>query len=88
MKRIIKKFDSVEQRHLDLIGAAFPEGFGEEHLFSVPTHDGRWLRCLEVKTEDTVYLFRIDAEMLEVLEEGLDIDVDVELEDDLNAEED
>lgn len=88
MKRIIKKFDSVEQRHLDLIGAAFPEGFGEEHLVSVPTHDGRWLRCLEVGTEDTVYLFRIEAEMLEVLEEGLDIDVDVELEDDLGAEED
>ena len=88
MKRIIKKFDSVEQRHLDLIEAAFPGGFGEEHLVSVPTHDGRWLRCLEVRTEDTVYLFRIDAEMLEVLEEGLDIDVDVELEDDLNAEED
>ncbi len=55
---------------------------------SVPTHDGRWLRCLEVRTEDTVYLFRIDAEMLEVLEEGLDIDMDVEPEDDLNAEED
>ena len=42
----------------------------------------------EVRTDDTVYLFRIDAEMLEVLEEGLDIDMDVEPEDDLNAEED
>jgi DNA-directed RNA polymerase subunit delta len=88
MKRIIKKFDSVEQRHLDLIETAFPGGFGEEHLVSVPTHDGRWLRCLEVRTEDTVYLFRIDAEMLEVLEEGLDIDVDVQVEEDLDAEED
>ena len=55
---------------------------------SVPTHDGRWLRCLEVRTEDTVYLFRINAELLEVLEDRLDIDMDVEPEDDLNAEED
>ena len=86
MKRIIKKFNAVEQRHLDLIEAAYPEGFGEEHLVSVPTHDGRWLQCLEVRTEDTIYLFRIDAEMLEILEEGLDIEVDVDLGEDVGEE--
>jgi hypothetical protein len=41
------------------------------------------LRCLEVRTEDTLYLFRIDAGMVELIEEELGLELgDVELPED------
>lgn len=82
MKRVIKNYTNVEPRHIALIAAAYPEGFGDDDLqvLSMPT--GKYLRALEVRTEDTIYLFRIDEEMLEVLEEATDdnfeMDVDTE----------
>jgi hypothetical protein len=83
MKRVIKNYQNIEQRHIDLIAAAFPEGFGDDDLQLLTLPTGKYLRALEVRTEDTVYLFRIDSEMMEVLEEATDddftMDVDSEL---------
>ena len=39
--------------------------------------NGKYLRALEVKTEDTIYLFRIDDEMIEVLEDATDDNFEV-----------
>ena len=89
MKRVIKNYTNIEPRHIALIADAFPEGFGDDDLQLLSMPDGRYLRALEVRTDDTIYLFRIDEEMLEVLEEatdeGFEMDVDT---DDLQAEED
>lgn len=90
MKRIIKRYDSITQVHLDLIAEAFPEGFSDEDLVSMSATDGRRFSCLEVRTEDTIYLFRMDSAMIELLEEELDVDVDVDAGDgdgDLNDDE-
>jgi DNA-directed RNA polymerase subunit delta len=83
MKRIIKRFDVVTSVHLDLISQAYPEGFSDEDLVSMHTVHGERLRCLEVRTEDTLYLFRIDAGMVELIEEELGLELgDVELPED------
>lgn len=83
MRRVIKNYTNIEQRHIDLIAAAFPEGFGDDDLQLLTMPNGQYLRALEVRTEDTVYLFRIDSEMMEVLEEATDddftMDVDSEM---------
>jgi len=83
LKRVIKNYLNIEQRHIDLIAAAFPEGFGDDDLQLLTLPNGQYLRALEVRTEDTVYLFRIDTEMMEMLEEATDdeftMDVDSEL---------
>jgi hypothetical protein len=83
LKRVIKNYQNIEQRHIDLIAAAFPEGFGDDDLQLLTLPTGKYLRALEVRTADTVYLFRIDSEMMEVLEEATDddftMDVDSEL---------
>jgi DNA-directed RNA polymerase subunit delta len=72
MKRIIKNYNNVEFRHLKLIAEAFPEGFSDEDLQSMTLADGRLMRCLEIRTDEVLYLFRIDRAMLEVLEEGME----------------
>ncbi len=72
MKRIIKNYNNVEERHLKLIAEAFPEGFSDEDLQSMTLADGRLMRCLEIRTDEVLYLFRIDRAMLEVLEESME----------------
>ena len=80
MKRVIKNYTNIEAKHIALIAKAYPEGFGDEDLQVLSMPNGKYLRALEVTTEDTIYLFRIDDEMLEVLEDatddGFELDVD------------
>jgi hypothetical protein len=68
MKRVIKNYTNITPMHIELIAKAFPEGFGDDDLQVLSMPNGKYLRALEVKTEDTIYLFRIDDEMIEVLE--------------------
>ena len=82
MKRVIKNYTNIEPRHIALIAAAFPEGFSDEDLQVLSMPDGRYLRALEVRTDETIYLFRIDEEMLEVLEEATDDDFSVDIDTD------
>lgn len=77
MKRIIKNYENVEQRHLDLIGEMYPEGFSDEDLQLVNLANGQTMTCLEIRTEGCIYLFRIDRAMLEVLEETMDDSFDL-----------
>jgi DNA-directed RNA polymerase subunit delta len=69
MKRIIKDYKSISQEHADLIAQHFPNGFENENLISFTTPKGEFIKALEIKTEDTIYLFKIDKNMAVVNEE-------------------
>lgn len=77
MKRVIKNYTNITPMHIELIAKAFPEGFGDDDLQVLSMPNGKYLRALEVKTEDTIYLFRIDDEMIEVLEDATDDNFEV-----------
>jgi len=79
MNRIIKNYTNIAEKHIALITDSYPEGFGDDDLTTLSMPDGKYLRCLEVRTEDTIYLFRIDSEMIEKLEEATDSDFDIDL---------
>ncbi|MBL6866746.1 MAG: hypothetical protein ISQ97_06600 [Flavobacteriales bacterium] len=79
MNRIIKNYTNITEKHIALITDSYPEGFGDDDLTTLSMPDGKYLRCLEVRTEDTIYLFRIDSEMIEKLEEATDSDFDIDL---------
>lgn len=80
MKRIIKNYTNITETHIALITAEYPDGFGDEHVSTLSLPDGKYIRCLEIKTEDTIYLFRIDSEMIEMLEEATDDDFGIDVE--------
>lgn len=63
MKRIIKDYKTISQEHADLIAERYPNGFENEHLISFTTPKGEFIKALEIKTEDTIYLFKIDKNM-------------------------
>ena len=77
MNRVIKNYTNITPMHIELIAKAFPEGFGDDDLQVLSMPNGKYLRALEVKTEDTIYLFRIDDEMIEVLEDATDDNFEV-----------
>ena len=79
MNRIIKNYTNITEKHIALITDSYPEGFGDDDLTTLSMPDGKYLRCLEVRTEDTIYLFRIDSEMIEKLEEATDSDFGIDL---------
>ncbi len=63
MKRIIKDYKTISQEHADLIAQHFPNGFENEHLISFTTPKGEFIKALEIRTEDTIYLFKVDKNM-------------------------
>ena len=60
MKRVIKDYSSVTPEQAALIQEKFPNGFENEHLVSFTTPKGEYIKALEIRTEDTIYLFKID----------------------------
>jgi hypothetical protein len=63
IKRVIKDYNTLSQEHIDLINEHFPNGFENENLVSFVTPKGQFIKALEVRTEDTIYLFKIDKNM-------------------------
>lgn len=63
MKRIIKDYKTISQEHADLIAEHYPNGFENENLISFTTPKGEFIKALEIRTEDTIYLFKIDKNM-------------------------
>lgn len=63
LKRIIKDYKTLSQEHIDLISEHFPNGFENENLVSFVTPKGEFIKALEIRTEDTIYLFKVDKNM-------------------------
>ena len=63
IKRVIKDYNTLAQEHIDLINEHYPNGFENENLVSFVTPKGQFIKALEVRTSDTIYLFKIDKNM-------------------------
>ncbi len=63
LKRIIKDYKTLNQEHIDLINEHYPNGFENDNLISFVTPKGQFIKALEIRTDDTIYLFKIDKNM-------------------------
>jgi preprotein translocase subunit Sec63 len=63
LKRIIKDYKTLGPEHIELINEHYPNGFENENLISFVTPKGQFIKALEIRTEDTIYLFKIDKNM-------------------------
>jgi DNA-directed RNA polymerase subunit delta len=63
LRRVIKDYNTLSQEHIDLINEHFPHGFENDNLVSFVTPKGQFIKALEVRTDDTIYLFKIDKNM-------------------------
>jgi hypothetical protein len=78
MKRVIKDYKSMGLDLLQLLLKSFPDGIYEEDLISFTTPKGKTIHAVEIKTEDTIYLIKVDQELQSAVDsftgdfEGLD----------------
>jgi hypothetical protein len=63
LKRIIKDYKTISQEHIDLINRHYPNGFENDNLISFTTPKGEFIKALEIRTADAIYLFKIDKNM-------------------------
>jgi DNA-directed RNA polymerase subunit delta len=77
MKRVIKDYNAITEEQAALIQEKFPNGFENEHLVSFTTPKGEYIKALEIRTEDTIYLFKIDKNMSVAEDENAETDNDV-----------
>lgn len=74
LKRIIKDYKTISQEHIDLINRHFQNGFENDNLISFTTPKGEFIKALEIRTDDAIYLFKIDKNMKVDEEENQDND--------------
>jgi DNA-directed RNA polymerase subunit delta len=77
MKRIIKDYTNVTEEQLKLITTYFPDGIDSDHVISFTGLKGEYIKAIEVKTPDTIYLFKISSQMLAKIDAMTDDDFDM-----------
>ncbi|MCA1752576.1 MAG: hypothetical protein LC670_12475 [Flavobacteriales bacterium] len=98
MKRVIKDFKSISQEVMALINDQYPHGYEDNELVTFVNAKGEFIKALEVKTEEVVYLIKLDRKLDDHINEYVDSDdlgfdadtdsVDVEIEDPVDEDED
>lgn len=84
MKRVIKDFKSISPEVMALINDQYPYGYEDNELVTFVNAKGEFVKALEVKTEDTVYLIKLDRKLDEHISDYQDSD-DFGFDDDADA---
>ncbi|MGB0423707.1 MAG: hypothetical protein ACPGED_05270 [Flavobacteriales bacterium] len=69
MNRYIKNFSSLTDDDKLLIRKQYPFGFSGKDYSQVKTNNGEVLNVLEVHTPESIYLVRVNHELLERVDE-------------------
>ena len=81
MKRIFKDYSNITDKHMLLIRKEFPQGFSDSDLTAIKTSDGDYMDVLEIKANDSLYLFRVNHNLLSMTDdfnENLDFSDELE----------
>lgn len=82
MRRVIVDYAKLTDTILEHLVTRYPEGYDDEDIITFRNLKGEVIECVEVRTEDTVYLVKISKRLVAAME-------DYELDDDEeNTEED
>jgi len=82
LKRVIVDFKKLSNAILDLLVMKYPDGFDDSDIISFKNQHNETIECVEVKTEDTIYLVKVSKRLVVAMEDfdGDDEDFDEEIE--------
>ncbi|WP_190808380.1 hypothetical protein [Flagellimonas sp. S3867] len=69
LKRVIVDYKKLNKDILDLIMEKYADGYGDRDIISFRNAQGEWVECIEVKTEDTLYLVKVSKRLTMAMEE-------------------
>lgn len=75
----MKDYRSITDKHMRLIKEQYPSGFSDSDLVTLKTSDGVYFDALEVRTDDTMYIVRVNHDLLEAIDQFEDRDFSDEL---------
>lgn len=76
---MIVDFTKLNEDILDLLVDAYPDGYDNRHIISFVNAQGENVKCVEVRTDNTIYLVKISKKLVTAMEEH-----DADEEDDYN----
>ena len=84
LKKIIVDFKKLNNHLLDLLVQEFPYGYDENDIIRFKNMQGEWVECVEVRTEDTLYLVKVGKR----LETAMEVHSAGDMEDEFISEQD
>lgn len=69
MKRIFKDYRNITDKHMPLIREKYPKGFSDSDITSIKTSDGDYLDALEIPTLKSLYLIRVNHDLLSLIDD-------------------
>ncbi|MEX0360168.1 hypothetical protein [Flagellimonas sp.] len=69
LKRVIVDYKKLNNAILDLLVDRYPDGYDDRDIISFRNSLGEWVECIEVRTEDTVYLVKVSKRLTMAMED-------------------
>ncbi len=69
MKKVIVDFKKLNDEILELLVAKYPEGYDEGDIITFRNAQNEVVECVEVRTEDTMYLVKISKRLIAAMED-------------------
>jgi hypothetical protein len=85
MKRVIKDFKTITPEVMALINDQYPYGYEDTQLVTFVNAKGEFVKALEVRTDEIVYLIKLDRKLDEHINDYMeDSDSDSESSEDIS----
>ncbi|TPN88063.1 hypothetical protein FHK87_05640 [Aquimarina algicola] len=86
MKKVIVDYKKLNNKILDLLVNKYPDGYDDEDVITFRNAQNEIVECVEVKTEDTLYLVKVSKRLVAAMEDHDDSDDNAEKNHDLPSE--
>ena len=86
LKRVIVDYKKLNNDILDLLVTKYPDGYDEEDIITFRNAQNEIVECVEVKTDDTLYLVKVSKRLVAAMEDYDDTEDDDEKEQDIPDE--
>jgi DNA-directed RNA polymerase subunit delta len=84
MIRKIVDYQKLNEDILNLLVDKFPDGYDDDDIISFRNANNELIEAVEVRTDDTIYLVKIDVKLVKAMEEHEDEDADLQDDDSTN----
>ncbi len=69
LKRVIVDYKKLNNNILDLLVSKYPEGYDDDNIITFRNAQNEIVECVEVNTEDTLYLVKVSKRLVAAMED-------------------
>ena len=85
MRRVIVDFKKLNKDILDLLVTKYPDGYDDDDIITFKNALNEIVECVEVRTEDAIYLVKVSKRLVAAMEDH-DLEDDDVIDDDVVTE--